>query len=126
MALVLVTSTLALVYLGSVVVGAACLRFWKGESAGVRGHLDGSGVHGRMSIWMFAQDQYFRELVVVMGLVSPYYATVSSVGWLGFPSVSLAPSFLVHSRLIEPLSQLPLSQPLRAPSLVGSRRLDGE
>jgi hypothetical protein len=125
-ALVLATSTPVLVYLGSVGVAAVCLRFWEGGSAGVRGHLDGSGVHVRMNILMFAQDQYFRELLVVMGLVSPYQVTVSSVAWLGFPSVSLAPSFLVRSRIIKPLSQLSFSQPVRALSLVESCRLVGE
>jgi hypothetical protein len=91
----------------------------------VRGRLDGPGVGDvqvRMSLLIFAQDQYFRELLVVMGLVLPYLVTVSSVAWLGFPSVSLAPSFLVRSRLTNPLSQ-----PLRAlPSVVASCRLVGE
>jgi hypothetical protein len=96
----------------------------------VRGHLDGSGVGDiqvRIRILMFAQDQYFRELFVVMGLVSPSQVTVPLVVWLGFPSLSLAPSFLVRSRLTKPLSRLSLPLALRAlPSVVEFCRLVGE
>jgi len=124
-----VTSTPVLVYLdsavvGQVLMGAICLRFGEEESAGVKGHLDDSGVgevQVRMRMLMFAQNQYLWELlVVVMGLVSPYQVTVSSVAWLRFPSVYPL-SFLVRSRLTKPLSQL------RAlPSVVESCRLAGE
>jgi hypothetical protein len=40
----------------------------------MRGNLDGSGVgdvQDRMGVLMFAQDQYFREFLDMMGLVTP-------------------------------------------------------
>lgn len=121
---------LVLVVVGQILIEAVYLHIWEGKSARVRRRLNASGVGDvqvRMSVLMFAQPEYIRELLVAMELITVYPVTVSSVELLGFPSVSLAPSFLVRSTSTKPLSQLSPSQPPRAlPSVVESCRLVDE
>ena len=72
----------------------------------MRRRLDASGVGDaqvRMNVLMFAQDQYFRELLMTMELVSAYSGTVKP------------PPQPLHSRLLHIL-----------PSVVKSCRLVGE
>ena len=71
--------------MGHILIDAVCLHFREGEPAGMKGHLDRSGVgdfqvHMNRDVLMFARDQHFRELLhllVMMELVSTYPVTVS-------------------------------------------------